>query len=120
MLTLIGVFLGGYLIGSIPFAFLLVKRSSKIDIRQAGSGNVGSFNAFLVTRSKTLGVLVGVLDGIKGLVAVLLAGYLVGSLLSIQAFSLFGAIVGHNYPLWLKFKGGGDLRRRQADCSSLG
>ena len=109
MLTLIGVFLGGYLIGSVPFAFLLVKRSSKIDIRQAGSGNVGGFNTFLVTRSKTLGILVGVLDGMKGLGAVLLAGYFVGPLLSIQAFSLFGAIVGHNYPLWLKFKGGRGL-----------
>lgn len=109
MLTLIGVFLGGYLIGSIPFAFLLVKRSSKIDIRQAGSGNVGSFNAFLVTRSKALGILVGVLDGMKGLGAVLLAGFFVGPLLSIHAFSLFGAIVGHNYPLWLKFKGGRGL-----------
>ncbi len=109
MLTFIAVFLGGYLVGSFPVAFLLVKRTSNIDIRQAGSGNVGSFNAFVVTRSKTLGVLVGVLDGMKGLAAVLLAGYFAEPTLSVQTFSLFGAIAGHNYPVWLKFKGGRGL-----------
>lgn len=109
MLTYIAVFVGGYLVGSIPVAYLLVKRSSNIDIREAGSGNVGSFNAFFVTRSKTLGLATGILDGAKGLAAVLLAGYFVGPILGIQAFALFGAIAGHNYPVWLRFKGGRGL-----------
>lgn len=109
MLTLITVFLGGYLIGSVPIAFLLVRRTSNIDIRHAGSGNVGSYNAFVVTRSKSLGLLVGILDGLKGLAAVLLAGLFAEPTLGVQTFSLFGAIVGHNYPVWLKFQGGRGL-----------
>jgi len=100
--------LAGYLIGSIPTAFLVVKRMSGVDIRQSGSGNVGGYNAFTVTRSKSIGYLVGVLDGVKGLVAVFVAG-LTGEMVSLQMLALFGAVLGHNYPVWLRFKGGRGL-----------
>ncbi len=100
--------LAGYLIGSIPTAFLVVRRTAGVDIRQSGSGNVGGFNAFTVTRSKSIGYLVGVLDGVKGLAAVFVAG-LTGEMVSLQMLALFGAVLGHNYPVWLRFKGGRGL-----------
>ena len=100
--------LAGYLIGSIPTAFLVVKRTAGVDIRQSGSGNVGGFNAFKATSSKSVGYLVGVLDGVKGLAAVFVAG-LTGELVSLQMLALFGAVLGHNYPVWLRFKGGRGL-----------
>lgn len=100
--------LAGYLIGSIPTAFLVVKRTAGVDIRQSGSGNVGGYNAFTVTRSKSIGYLVGVLDGVKGLAAVFVAG-LFGEMLLLQMLALFGAVLGHNYPVWLRFKGGRGL-----------
>ena len=100
--------LAGYLIGSIPTAFLVVRRTAGVDIRQSGSRNVGGFNAFTVTRSKSIGYLVGVLDGVKGLAAVFVAG-LTGEMVSLQMLALFGAVLGHNYPVWLRFKGGRGL-----------
>jgi glycerol-3-phosphate acyltransferase PlsY len=100
--------LAGYLIGSIPTAFLVVRHTAGVDIRQSGSGNVGGFNAFTVTRSKSIGYLVGVLDGVKGLAAVFVAG-LTGETVSLQMLALFGAVLGHNYPVWLRFKGGRGL-----------
>lgn len=100
--------LAGYLIGSIPTAFLVVRHTAGVDIRQSGSGNVGGFNAFTVTRSKSIGYLVGVLDGVKGLAVVFVAG-LTGETASLQMLALFGAVLGHNYPVWLRFKGGRGL-----------
>lgn len=98
----------GYLIGSIPTAFLVVKRTTGVDIRHSGSGNVGGFNAFKVTSSKSVGYLVGVLDGVKGLAAVFVAS-LTGEMVSLQMLALFGAVLGHNYSVWLNFKGGRGL-----------
>ena len=63
-------FVGGYLFGSIPFAYLLTRGVAAIDIRQAGSGNVGGYNAYIVTQSKWTGLIVSVLDCLKGLIAV--------------------------------------------------
>lgn len=98
----------GYLIGSIPTAFLVVKQAAGVDIRQSGSGNVGGFNAFKVTSSKSVGYLVGVLDGVKGLAAVFIAS-MTGEMVSLQVVALFGAVLGHNYSMWLRFKGGRGL-----------
>ena len=95
--------------GSIPTAFLILKLKSGIDIRNAGSGNVGGFNAFVVTGSKYTGVLVGVLDGVKGFAAAGIAGPVLGGDFWIQAAAMSGAVVGHIYPVWLKFKGGRGL-----------
>lgn len=102
-------FIGGYVVGSIPTAYLIVKRQNNLDIRQAGSGNVGGFNAAQVTQSKFVGILVGVLDGVKGLLVVLVAAKVTPDEFWMPAIALLGAIVGHNYPIWLKFKGGRGL-----------
>lgn len=101
-----------YLLGSIPFGFLLVKYVRKEDIRQKGSGNIGATN---VVRSgaKGLGALTFLLDACKGVLAVLLCGWL-GShspLPSVRysdalALGALFAILGHIYPAWLGFKGG--------------
>ena len=104
---LIGI-LAGYVVGSIPSAYLVVRLRSGIDIRSAGSGNVGSFNTYTVTRSVGTAIVVGVLDGLKGFAVVL------GSTLAWGAFwpvavALFGAVLGHIYPVWLTFRGGRGL-----------
>ncbi len=101
--------LAGYFIGSIPTAFLVVRRKLGLDIRGAGSGNVGGYNAATVTGSTGTGVLVGVLDALKGVVASFGAWLLFPDDVMVQYAAFLGAIVGHNYPVWLKFKGGRGL-----------
>lgn len=100
--------LGGYLIGSVPIGYVLVRWRSRVDLRSAGSGNVGALNAGVVTGSKGMGILVGVLDGVKGAVAVWAAGFL-GNDFWVTAAALLGSVLGHNYPVWLRFKGGRGL-----------
>lgn len=109
MIRVILTFIGGYLLGSVPFAYLVVKKSAEIDIRQAGSGNAGGFNAYYITKSRWTGLLVGVLDCLKGAVAVYGAGLATPNAFFIQVVALFGAIAGHNYSVWLGFKGGRGL-----------
>lgn len=99
----------GYLIGSIPTAFLLVRWKSNVDIRDAGSGNVGALNSLKVTKSKFLGGGVLLLDLLKGIVVVVLASRMFGEQFSIPATAGVAAVVGHNFPVWLKFKGGRGL-----------
>ena len=93
----------GYLVGSIPFAYLLSRRHG-IDLRRAGSGNVGASNVL-----RTTGVWAAVLammpDGVKGTLAVLMAQLLSGSLIATVA-AAFASILGHVYPVWLRFRGG--------------
>ncbi len=108
--------LAAYLLGSIPSGYL-AGRAKGIDIRAVGSGNIGATNAFRIL-GKTAGALVLVADGLKGWVAVALVPELAcKSLLrrgadrqrnwNICASSAgVGVILGHNYPCWLKFKGG--------------
>lgn len=92
-----------YLLGSIPFGFLLIKSAQGKDIRRYGSGNIGATNVF--RSSRITGVLTLLLDAGKGALAVLLAGWLGGDLMW-QSVAAVAAIVGHIFPLWLKFKGG--------------
>jgi glycerol-3-phosphate acyltransferase PlsY len=114
------MFVGGYIVGSIPVAYLVVKQKAKVDIRESGSGNAGGFNAFYVTRSKAVGILVGVLDGLKGLAVAGGAMLLLPNSFSLQAVALFGAIAGHNYPVWLKFAGGRGLATTAGGLFLLG
>jgi acyl phosphate:glycerol-3-phosphate acyltransferase len=93
----------GYLAGSVPFAYLLARRRG-IDVRTAGSGNVGAANV-LRTTGAWRGVIVMALDMGKGMAAVALAGLLAGGT-SLIALSGAAAIVGHIYPVWLRFHGG--------------
>jgi acyl phosphate:glycerol-3-phosphate acyltransferase len=93
----------GYLAGSVPFAFLLARRAG-VDVRVAGSGNVGTANV-LRTAGARRGALVLILDVGKGAGAVLLA-YAVGGGAPVVALTGAAAIVGHIYPVWLRFHGG--------------
>ena len=93
----------GYAFGSVPFAFLLARRAG-IDVRVAGSGNVGAANV-LRTTGLPLGVTVMMLDIAKGAASVLTAYAAAGTVSSMAAAGA-AAIVGHIYPVWLRFHGG--------------
>lgn len=93
----------GYLAGSVPFAFLLARRRG-IDVRVAGSGNVGAANV-LRTTGPWRGVIVMSLDVAKGVGAVAIAHLLSGGT-ALIALTGAAAIVGHVYPVWLRFHGG--------------
>jgi len=93
----------GYALGSVPFAFLLARRAG-IDVRVAGSGNVGAANV-LRTTGTPLGIATVVLDVSKGAAAVLIAQSIAGTAAAMAAAGV-AAIVGHIYPVWLRFHGG--------------
>jgi len=100
---MVGSILLGYAMGSVPFAFLLARRAG-IDVRVAGSGNVGAANV-LRTTGLPLGVTVMMLDIGKGAASVLTA-YAAAGTVSSAAAAGAAAIVGHIYPVWLRFHGG--------------
>jgi glycerol-3-phosphate acyltransferase PlsY len=93
----------GYLTGSVPFAFLLARRAG-VDVRLAGSGNVGAANV-LRTTGAWRGVAVMTLDVAKGAAAIALA-QLTSASGALIALSGAAAVVGHVYPVWLRFHGG--------------
>src|SRR3954467_12289543 len=93
----------GYLAGSVPFAFLLARKAG-VDVRLAGSGNVGAANV-LRTTGAGRGAMVLMLDVAKGAAAVLLAHAIAGGA-TLAALTGAAAIVGHIYPVWLRFHGG--------------
>lgn len=93
----------GYLFGSIPFGLVLTRLAGKGDIRDIGSGNIGATNV-LRTGSKPLAALTLVLDCLKATAAILLAKRLFGD--DSAPFAAAGALVGHLYPVWLRFRGG--------------
>ena len=92
-----------YLVGSVPFAFLLARRRG-IDLRRAGSGNVGATNV-LRTAGVPVAVLALCLDGVKGALAVLVAERLTTGAGTPVAAGL-ASVLGHLYPPWLGFRGG--------------
>ena len=94
--------LGSYLLGSIPFGFILTKIFLKKDIRNIGSGNIGATNA-LRTGSKFLGYATLILDITKAILPVLFVKFNYPEYIFIAALSTF---LGHVFPVWLKFKGG--------------
>ena len=93
----------GYLLGSIPFGLLLTRAAGLGDIRAIGSGNIGATNV-LRTGNKGLAAATLLLDGGKGAAAVLLAAALGGHEAGLWAG--LGALLGHNFPVWLGFRGG--------------
>jgi glycerol-3-phosphate acyltransferase PlsY len=93
-----------YLIGSVPFALLVARWWGTPDLRQIGSGNLGATNV-LRASGATAAVLVALLDIAKGAAGVLLAQRLNGSSTT-PAVAGLAAIVGHVYPIWLRFRGG--------------
>ena len=110
MLLYLIVVSGSYLLGSIPFGFLLVWLVRKEDIRTTGSGNIGATNV-LRSGAKKLGVLTFILDGAKGYAAVMVAELLARgkeptSLRHLAITAGLFVILGHMFPVWLHFKGG--------------
>ncbi len=93
----------GYLLGAIPFGLLLTRMAGLGDIRAIGSGNIGATN---VLRTGRRGLAAGtlLLDGAKGALAVQLAGFLFGPVW--MPLAAIAAVVGHCFPVWLRFAGG--------------
>jgi glycerol-3-phosphate acyltransferase PlsY len=98
------VILAAYAIGSIPFAFLLARRWGAADLRLMGSGNLGAANVMRAS-GITAGVIVAVLDVAKGAVSVWVAERL-SPHAAAPAVAGLAAILGHVYPVWLRFRGG--------------
>jgi glycerol-3-phosphate acyltransferase PlsY len=98
------VILGGYLLGSVPFAFVLARRRG-VDIRLAGSGNVGAANV-LRTSGVAVALIVMVLDAFKGAGSVLMAQRWAAGEATAPAIAGLAAVIGHVYPVWLRFRGG--------------
>ncbi len=94
-----------YLLGSLPFGYLLVKVREGRDIRAAGSGNIGAAN---VAREAGLaaGVITLLLDAAKGYLAVWLAAQLSSENITWTVLAALAAVIGHLFPVWLKFRGG--------------
>ena len=93
----------GYCLGSIPFGLVLTKLVGAGDLRSIGSGNIGATNV-LRTGRKGLAAATLALDALKATLAIILAGWLFGPPTTLAAAA--GAILGHMYPVWLKFRGG--------------
>jgi glycerol-3-phosphate acyltransferase PlsY len=94
-----------YLIGSIPFSYLVARAFGVSDVRRVGSGNVGATNV-LRTAGRPAGVLAFLLDATKGAVAAALAGGVAPGDPALPALAAVAAVVGHMYPVWLRFHGG--------------
>ncbi len=94
-----------YLLGSIPFGYLIVRWQRGIDVRSTGSGSIGATNVM-----RNLGVVGFVatflLDAGKGLLAVVLASRMTGNDPTVVAAAAFAAVLGHCFPVWLRFRGG--------------
>ncbi|HZF45246.1 MAG TPA: glycerol-3-phosphate 1-O-acyltransferase PlsY [Sphingomonadaceae bacterium] len=105
-----------YLLGSIPFGLLLTRVAGLGDVRQIGSGNIGATNV-LRTGNKGLAALTLLLDLAKGAAAVLLVAQLFPGL---EGLTALGVVLGHCFPVWLKFKGGKGVATTAGVCFGIG
>lgn len=112
----IAAILIGYLLGSIPFGLIISKRSAKVDVREHGSGKTGATNV-LRTAGKKAALAVALLDISKGALAATIGGLLIGrsylvihnigvGMIMVQVLAALAAVVGHIWPVFLKFRGG--------------
>lgn len=97
-----------YLLGSIPFSRILVKRTKNIDVLETGSGNTGAMNSYEVTNSRWIGISVFVLDAVKAIIACYFAYLISNTMFNLSLAAVF-VIIGHNFNIWLKLKGGRGL-----------
>ena len=112
-LVLVSIFIFGYFLGSIPFGLILTKISGLGDIRKIGSGNIGATNV-LRTGNKKIALLTLLFDGGKGAVAIYLITIILPKVFDnnfnmvefYQCIVAISAVVGHCFPIWLRFKGG--------------
>lgn len=95
----------GYLLGSLPFGVLLTRLAGRGDVRAVGSGNIGATNV-MRAGGKGLGALTLLLDALKGAAAVWVVRALMPELFGVGNAAAAGALIGHLYPVWLKFRGG--------------
>ncbi len=93
-----------YLLGSIPFGYILLRIFRGQDVRQTGSGNIGATN--VARSSPMLGILTLLLDALKGAAAVAVTRALFPDQMMLAAIAALFAIVGHAFPVWLRFRGG--------------
>jgi len=98
-------FAAGYLLGSIPFGLILTRLAGRGDIRKVGSGNIGATNV-LRAGGKGLAAATLVLDALKGAAAVWLAQSFMPGVPAADQAAAAGALIGHLYPAWLRFRGG--------------
>lgn len=108
MTSLISIAAVSYLLGSIPFGYLLVRIFRGEDVRQSGSGNIGATN--VSRKSPMLGVATLLLDALKGTAAVAIAKVVTAHVAAAKfdplALAALCTVVGHIFPVWLKFRGG--------------
>ena len=112
-LALVSFCISGYLFGSIPFGLILTKLSGLGDIRNVGSGNIGATNV-LRTGNKKIALLTLILDGGKGALAIAIGAFVfkhlsisnLEELEIVQSLIAVSSVIGHCFPIWLKFKGG--------------
>lgn len=99
----------GYLLGSFPTAYVLLKQFKNIDITRAGSQNVGALNSYESSNSKALGIAVLLIDLLKGFLSVYILKIIYPNNFIFPAISLMFAVFSHCYSPWIKFKGGRGL-----------
>ena len=104
-LVVIVAIVGSYLIGAIPFGLLIASKWAGVDVRAAGSGNIGATNVAR-TAGKGLGLATLGIDVLKGATPVLVADYALGLPIGIVAVVGYAAVLGHVFPVYLKFRGG--------------
>src|ERR1700758_2868801 len=104
-LALLSIPLGAYLLGSIPFGLLFTRLFGGGDVRKAGSGNIGATNVARVA-GPLAGILTLIFDTAKGAAAVWLAGRVTNDSATWMMIAGFVVLLGHCFPVWLKFKGG--------------
>ncbi len=97
-----------YLIGSVPSAYIIVKLATGNDLRKMGTGNIGAMNSYDETKKKWIGITVFLMDCAKGIIAVIISRFLFNEFAGL-AFGAIFAVVGHNFSIFLKFKGGRGL-----------
>ncbi len=105
MPLLLATAIGSYLIGSLPFSYGVARAFGVTDVRRVGSGNVGATNV-LRTAGKAAGVLAFLLDASKGALAAWIALWIAPADPVAPALAAIAAVVGHMYPVWLRFQGG--------------
>ena len=109
----------GYIFGSFPTAYLLLKKTRKIDVSENGSQNVGAMNTYKVSKSKSLALIVMIIDMAKGALSAFLTIQLLGESFIIPALASIFAVLGHCYSPWLQFKGGRGLATAAGCCAII-
>src|SRR6202045_355560 len=104
-LALLGIPVAAYLLGSIPFGLLLTRLFGGVDVRKSGSGNIGATNVARVA-GPLAGILTLLFDAGKGAAAVSLAGLVSNESATWMMIAALAALLGHCFPVWLKFRGG--------------